>query len=175
MLTCARRALLLLALLPCAHADPSAACTACALISRRLNGAVNSTKEDLEASKAFNDEKSKKIDKVQKAQTKRWLKMEYGVALRAGVEEELEKVCERDELTASKELQDACTALVEAHEDGLPRAALDSAGIAFCEKQVPGCDAEAMKDAFESRHRLASEKPPKGKALLAGGGAVRRL
>ena len=123
----------------------SAECTACALIMGKLQSAVNQTKTELEASKVFNDEKAKKIDKVQKAQTKRWLKMEYGVALRAGVEEELEQVCTRDELTASKELREVCATFVDEHEDALPRAAIDGAGAgdaidwSWCRKTVPGC------------------------------------
>ena len=67
------------------------ACAACTLAMRRLYAAVNDTKTELELSREANEKKSASIDKVQKSQTKRWLKMEYGVALRAGVEEELEK------------------------------------------------------------------------------------
>ena len=46
---------------------------------------LNKTKTELELSKEANDRKAQQVDKVQKAQTKRWLKNEYKVALRAGV------------------------------------------------------------------------------------------
>ncbi|KAL3926884.1 MAG: hypothetical protein SGPRY_003088 [Prymnesium sp.] len=140
-----------------------------------MHSSLNATKQQLNASKVFNDQKAKKIDKVQKAQTKRWLKMEYGVAVRAAVEEELETVCSRDEITASKDLATACTALVESHEDALPRAIIDGSGWEWCEKEVEGCDELAVKEALRSKQKLKSEKPPKGKAATAAGGVVRRL
>ena len=151
------------------------ACTACTFAIRRLNAKLNVTKEELELSREANEKKSASIDKVQKAQTKRWLKREYGVALRAGVEEELEKVCSRDELSATKELQAACAALVEEHEDALPRAVLDSKGPGWCETAVPGCTLERQGEAFASKHKVKTEKAPKAKALYAKGGFVRRL
>jgi protein-disulfide isomerase len=86
------RAVLLSTALTASAALDVTACSACTLAIRRLNGALNATKEELELSREANEKKSASIDKVQKAQTKRWLKREYGVALRAGVEEELEKV-----------------------------------------------------------------------------------
>ena len=58
----------------------------------------------MELSKEFNEKKAQKVDKVQKAQTKRWLKNEYGVALRAGIEEELEALCSREALSSTTEL-----------------------------------------------------------------------
>ena len=51
----------------------------------------------IETFKSSAIEKAKKVDAVQKAQTKRWLKNEYSVALRAGVEDEVEEGCEDED------------------------------------------------------------------------------
>ena len=51
----------------------SASCAACHLGYGMLARVLNRTKTELEQSKAFNDKKAQKVDKVQKAQTRRWL------------------------------------------------------------------------------------------------------
>ena len=58
-------------------------CAVCHKAFDKLSRVLNETKAELELSKEYNDKKAMKVDKVQKAQTKRWLKNEYGVALRA--------------------------------------------------------------------------------------------
>ena len=98
---------------------------ACDIAVQKLNKALDSTKKELEAANTFNQKKMEAIDKVQKAQTKRWLKNEYGVALRAGVEDEVERLCSTQEMVRATELTKACHALVEEHEETLPRAVLD--------------------------------------------------
>ena len=121
-----------------------------------------STKKDLELA---HKNAATKIDSVQKAQTKRWLKNEYNVALRASIEEELEVLCSRDAITASADVQRACNALLEEHEDTLPRAVLDEKTEAFCAKAVPGCAGEAVESSVQAYTRKAkSEPPPKTKA-----------
>ena len=73
---------------PIVLADVDAAlCASCQLAHRQLVHVLNKTKAELELSKEANDKKAEKVDKVQKAQTKRWLKNEYRVNLRASLEE----------------------------------------------------------------------------------------
>ena len=108
-----------------AFATDTALCAACYNSYRQLAGVLNKTKTDLELSKEANDKKAAKVDKVQKAQTKRWLKNEYGVALRAALEEEMEVLCSRDTMTATPALQSACSRFVEANEDDLSSYASD--------------------------------------------------
>ena len=118
-----------------------ASCAACSLVTSQLERRLNSTRDELEASKQFNDKKAASIDRVQKAQTKRWLKNEYGVALRAGLEEELEQVCASATMVLSRELSDACAALLEEHEDALVRGVLDGERLAPCYAAIAGCTA----------------------------------
>ena len=73
-------------------------CDVCVLVMTELQKAFNATKLEYERSKEYNDKKAQKVDKVQKAQTKRWLKNEYKVELAASVEERLESVCEDESL-----------------------------------------------------------------------------
>jgi hypothetical protein len=64
-------------------ADPSAQCIVCELLTASLATALTSTKAELDG---YRDAKEVAIGRVQKAQTKRWLKQEYGSTLYAGVE-----------------------------------------------------------------------------------------
>ena len=84
-----------------ATAEPDMSCAACGLVVARLGSVLETAKAELELSKETIDKRAKSIDKVQKAQTKRWLKNEYSVALRAGVEDEVETVCGHDTLHAA--------------------------------------------------------------------------
>ena len=72
----------LLAALPPASstAVDTAYCAACVQSFRLLSSTLSSAKARLELSKEANDRKAQKVDRVQKAQTRRWLKNEYGVA-----------------------------------------------------------------------------------------------
>lgn len=150
-------------------------CAACALAMQNLGKVLNSTKKELERSKEFNDKKAQKVDKVQKAQTKRWLKNEYGVALRAALEEEMELLCGRDVMMTTLDLQQACAAFIEAHEDSLPRAALDEMPAdTFCASSVPGCTGDAMHDAVGTNRRTLRSEPKKGLKRPVRG-AVARL
>ena len=167
--------LLLLGLLSPTAAD-DAACAACTGAVKRLAGVFRAEKKELELSKEAIDKKAQKIDKVQKAQTKRWLKNEYGVALRASVEDAMESLCGRDIMTSSRELTKACLALLEEHEEDLPRAILDEKHEGFCAKAVPGCEGEAAEKAVAAFKRSSkSEKEPKGKAAKKVRGVVTRL
>ena len=56
-----------------AGAQPSAACAVCTQAVMQLTTAYNHEKAQLDSSKEANDKKAQKIDKVQKAQTRRWL------------------------------------------------------------------------------------------------------
>ena len=121
------------------------------------------------------------IDGVQKAQTKRWLKNEYRVALAAAVEERLEKGCgintlydvvcdmeaeERREqwekLGASGSDAAACAqvgiqrcrALTEEHAEELSRAALDEKGWAGCATIVHGCDPDELSEEAEAEEEV---------------------
>ena len=102
---------------PSAHAQ----CAACARVTSLLGDLLNRTKDSLEVSRRVHEEAATKI---QKAQTKRWLKNEYHVALRAAIEEEMNMVCKRDELVARRALSLACAELIESQVDELPRAIL---------------------------------------------------
>jgi len=153
---------------PSAHAQ----CAACARVTSLLGDLLNRTKESLEVSRRVHEEAATKI---QKAQTKRWLKNEYHVALRAAIEEEMDMVCKRDELVATRALSLACAELIEAQVDELPRAILD-ADAGFCAKAVPGCDSETMEAsarAFTSS--LRSEAPPAAGENATADGLVARL
>ena len=96
---------------------------------------------------------------MQKAQTKRWLKNEYGVALRAGLEEELEQVCASATMVLSRELSDACAALLEEHEDALVRGVLDGERLAPCYAAIAGCTAGTVGAAVERFKRDVRSAP----------------
>ena len=139
-------------------------CAACGLALTRLGKVLDDTKTELELSKQTAEKRAASIDKVQKAQTKRWLKNEYGVELRAAVEEEVEKLCSHDTLSTSKALQDACKDLVEEHEDELVRAVLDgTANDDVCAAAVNGCTADELAAAVaaNSRERRSAAVPAK--------------
>ena len=161
---------------PASLALDAAACAVCYKSYNELASNLNDTKAELERSKDYNDKKAQKVDKVQKAQTKRWLKNEYGVALRAGLEEELELLCTRDFMTVSSELQAACTKFIEEHEDDLPRAVLDAKQVdPFCTAAVPGCEGPAVESALAKYEKRAakSEAVPKAKHALVRGCVTR--
>ena len=161
---------------PASLALDAAACAVCYKSFNELASNHNNTKAELERSKEYNDKKAQKVDKVQKAQTKRWLKNEYGVALRAGLEEELELLCTRDFMTVSSELQAACTKFIEEHEDDLPRAVLDEKQVdPFCTAAVPGCEGPALESALAKYKKRAtkSEAVPKAKHALVRGCVTR--
>ena len=116
-----------------------------------------------------NDRKATKVDKVQKAQTKRWLKNEYGVALRAGLEEEIELLCSRDVMTSSPALKAACVKFGEEHEDDLPRALLDAKPLdPYCAASVPGCEGPAAEASIKAHapKKARSEAVPKAKSAM---------
>ena len=69
-------------------------CEACGLLVRELHGKLRATKRELQLSREAAARKEQKVDKVQKAQTKRWLKQEYSVALAAALEEHVDGLCE---------------------------------------------------------------------------------
>lgn len=167
---------IVLPLVPLASSVDSATCAVCYKSWQALSEALNATKTELETSKVFNDKKAEKVDKVQKAQTRRWLKNEYGVALRASLEEELELLCTRDSMTSTPNLQQACTHFVEEHEDELPRAILDGKQIdPFCSQVVPGCEGPAVETALSEHNAKAarSEPIPKAKSLKVRSGVTR--
>ena len=162
-------------LAPCNALDEAAQrCLICAHSINVLHHSLTKEKKELETAKAFTDEKAKKVDKVQKAQTKRWLKNEYGVALRARLEDVLGELCSY-ELMASNGLTAGCGSFVDEYEEELPRAVLDGKHEEFCESTLPDdgppCDAAAVAaataEAEAKGRKLKSEpKPKKGKAQV---------
>jgi len=169
-------AFMLAATVSASAALDTAACAVCHHSFRVLANNLNETKTELERSKDFNDKKAQKVDKVQKAQTKRWLKNEYGVALRAGLEEELELLCSREYMTVSSGLKAACSKFLEDHEDDLPRAVLDSKEEeVYCAAAVTGCEGAAKKLALteHQKQELKSEPVPKAKRALVRGCVTR--
>jgi len=99
-------------------------CDLCALLVGQLGHSLLATQDALELSKEANDKKALRIDKVQKAQTKRWLKQEYRVALAAALEQRIEDVCETKVATLLKPVCDdreystPATAAAEEKESG---------------------------------------------------------
>ena len=180
-------ALLLAAAAPRAGAADAARCAACYISYRLLSDVLNTTKTDLELSKEANDRKAQKVDRVQKAQTKRWLKQEYKVALAAAVEERLEKVCAEERLFESVCAADEgrageawphwaerkegcreagrarCRALVEERADELSRAALDVRGWESCQALARGCEVAALRavaEVADARTGGGGKEPP---------------
>ena len=150
-------------------------CAACGLVVARLGSVLETAKAELELSKETIDKRAKSIDKVQKAQTKRWLKNEYSVALRAGVEDEVETVCGHDTLSTSKELQGACRDFLEEHEEATVRAVLDGTSEEMCATAVAGCSGEALATAMAAHQRSRRSDPVPVKQWVGKGGHVRRL
>jgi hypothetical protein len=91
-------------------------CEVCGLLVRELHEKLVATKRELEA--AHTARRREAVEKVQKAQTKRWLKQEYSVALAAALEERVDGLCES---TAWVDL--AC-----ARNNSLPSWAADGGG-----------------------------------------------
>jgi hypothetical protein len=140
----------------------------------RLSEVLAETKEELTKAKKTNADRAESINKVQKAQTKRWLKMEYSVALRSSVEDEVEEVCDREALSGTTAVRAACQALVIAQEDDLPRAVLDGEADGFCPGIFKGCDAEGGAAAIASTtQQVRSEAAPKGEELTPRTNVVR--
>ena len=162
-------------ILATAAGKPDMSCAACGLVVERLGSVLETAKGELELSKGTNEKRAASIDKVQKAQTKRWLKNEYGVALRAGVEEEVETVCAHDTLSTSKDLQGACRDFLEEHEEPLVRAVLDGKGEEMCAAAVVGCSGEALATAMAAHQRSRRSDPVPVKQWVGKGGNVRRL
>ena len=154
---------------------PDLSCAACGLAVERLGSVLETTKGELELSKETNEKRAASIDKVQKAQTKRWLKNEYGVALRAGVEEEVETVCSHDTLSTSKGLQGACRDFLEEFEEPLVRAVLDGKGEEMCATAVVGCSGEALATAMAAHQRSRRSDPVPAKQWVGKGANVHRL
>ena len=149
---------------PASLALDAAACAVCYKSYNELASNLNDTKAELERSKDYNDKKAQKVDKVQKAQTKRWLKNEYRVELAASVEERLEKACDdaalvqplcddgmregawgglgaKDKEKGACEKVGAarCKEVIEDHAEALVRGTLDGKGVAACATVLPGC------------------------------------
>ena len=174
----ARRIVAMLAASCCilaAAGKPDMSCAACGLVVARLDSVLETAKGELELSKGTNEKRAASIDKVQKAQTKRWLKNEYGVALRAGVEEEVETVCGHDTLSTSKDLQGACRDFLEEHEEATVRAVLDGKGEEVCGTAVAGCSGEALTTAMAAHQRSRRSDPVPVKQWVGKGSNVRRL
>ena len=108
----------------------------CGLIAMDLYKAHEESQKKYRLTKSARDKKLKYMEGVQKAQTKRWLKNEYSVALRAGVEDEVETVCGHDTLSTSRELQGACRDFLEEHEEATVRAVLDGTSEEMCATAV---------------------------------------
>jgi len=70
-------------------------CEMCGLVMGTLQKALSARKAKLHLSKEAADRKAKYVEGVQKAQTKRWLKQEYGVELLDALEEAIDGICER--------------------------------------------------------------------------------
>jgi len=160
-----------------AVASPQARCAACAHVTELLSAKLEATRKELEGQKMS----ELAADKVQKAQTKRWLKNEYGVALRAAVEDEMEEVCMRDAIAVNPLVRVACNQLVEEAADTLPRAMLD-ADHGFCASVVGGgkCSDDAARQAAKAAYAVqvrTEVAPARGsEAERAGpGGLVARL
>lgn len=153
--------LLALAALARSEPDPSSAppplsprCMACALLTAALGDALAATRAELDQ---FKSAKEEAIGRVQKAQTRRWLKQEYGSSLYAGVEDAMDKVCALPALSAHTR---DCQAVREDREDELVRATLDDSAPEFCAAAVPGCTAEDVVRAIAERRARIDEAPP---------------
>jgi len=69
-------------------------CEMCGLVMGTLQKGLEERKAKLQLSKEAADRKAKYVEGVQKAQTKRWLKQEYGVELIDALEEAIDGLCE---------------------------------------------------------------------------------
>lgn len=125
-------------------------CMACGLLMHALGDALDKTRGTLDA---FKTAKEEAIGRVQKAQTRRWLKQEYGSTLYAGVDDALDKVCA---LPALGGHVGECESIREDNEDAIVRATLDGSAEAFCTSAVQGCSASLVKHLLDASAR----KPP---------------
>jgi len=73
-------------------------CETCGLVSLELLKAIEAAKEEMRLSHDAAVKKQEYIDGVQKAQTKRWLKQEYGANILAAVEDKMDKLCTSEPL-----------------------------------------------------------------------------
>lgn len=103
------------------------------------------------------------IDSVQKAQTKRWLKQEYKVALAAAVEDRVDRLCDDGNVRTAAcsplslaelgvgyeaclaSVRLLCRSMVDDHAEALLRATLDGKGHAFCAGLNKGCNVSAPR------------------------------
>tara|TARA_B100000513_G_scaffold193950_1_gene122031 strand:- start:2041 stop:3681 length:1641 start_codon:yes stop_codon:yes gene_type:complete len=140
--------------------DAQLQCATCGMVTNWLTQVLNNTADELAAAKQQSDQR-KDVDRVQKAQTKRWLKLEYGAALSAAVQDELEHVCTRDKLSQHKAIKASCNEFLDAHYDTLPRAVLDH-NDEWCDELYSGCTGAARKAAIDAyTPTLLSEPKPK--------------
>lgn len=91
----------------------------------------------------------------------------------------MDVVCTRDVIAASRELRSACTALVEAEADTLPRAVMD-ADPRFCASLVGGgqCEDDTAQAAAKAAYAVTVRSQAAPSALRAScgpGGVVARL
>jgi hypothetical protein len=146
---------------------PSSRCVACSLLTKALGDALAETRKELDV---FKEAKEEAIGRVQKAQTKRWLKQEYGSTLYAGVEDALDKVCALPALSDHKR---ACESIREEREDELVRATLDDTAPAFCDAHVPSCGpAQLEAIAAERAARAAAKASSKASGSASKSGSA---
>ncbi len=159
-------------------------CDVCLLVVGELEAALNATKDEMALSHEAAERKQQKVDKVQKAQTKRWLKQEYSVALAASVEDRLEEVCDGDALFSCVCRDDAdgarqgwsfhlndggvepcvaagkarCRMVNDEHAETLTRATLDGKGVGVCAELLPACEVERAATLRELRAGVEAAK-----------------
>ena len=151
------------------------ACDTCLMMVSELTEALDFTKAELQLSHDAAAKKQAQIDGVQKAQTKRWLKNEYRVALAEAVEDRLETLCERNDTFARRvkavcrddeagkargwagryanDDPEACLAAGAHHcrtlsddsAEPLLRGTLDGKGPAACAELLPSCAASRVE------------------------------
>jgi hypothetical protein len=71
-------------------------CEMCGLVVASLEAGLQRRQADLQLSREAVERRQAYVDGVQKAQTKRWLKGEYGVEMAAAVEDVIDGMCERE-------------------------------------------------------------------------------
>jgi len=150
-------------------------CAACAMIFKNLNQYINHTKTQLEPTRKA---RMAADEKAIKPQTKRWLKNEYGAAIRAAAEEGAESVCGFPDFAKStRALREACTSFADSHYDDIPRVAIDETHFQYCGQAVPGCVGPNVLKAVESVELTAKseEVPAVDKSYVGPSGAVKRL
>mmetsp|Transcript_25686 Transcript_25686/g.54506 ORF Transcript_25686/g.54506 Transcript_25686/m.54506 type:complete len:333 (-) Transcript_25686:271-1269(-) len=140
-------------------------CDVCLMGMAELAAALIEAKEEMALTHEAAERKQKAIEGVQKAQTKRWLKQEYKVALAAAVEDRLDRLCDSNatRLVCDKQADEEvltvwhnahsslascqntasvrCRSLLDEHAEALLRASLDGKGTGFCSSLLSDCDA----------------------------------